>query len=259
MASRVGGNRNDARRAGTRRGRPGAGGRRAPSRPQQAPRRRGRRGRRREGRGRPRRRRPARRASPPPAPRCARPQQRAAVAAAREALLARPRPIARSRSAVPPIDALLGAARGPRPERRPARGRRPPGYPNGQIPTDALCPLWGTSGQRAARRRRRGLQRDEPGVRRDLRRARSASPTPTAATPAGRRPRRASPTLAAVARHEQPRLGRRASTCATACRSSARRSTCGCAHNAMAYGWFHPAWAQAGGSKPEPWHWEFAG
>jgi D-alanyl-D-alanine carboxypeptidase len=25
------------------------------------------------------------------------------------------------------------------------------------------------------------------------------------------------------------------------------------------YGWFHPAWAQPGGSKPEPWHWEFAG
>jgi hypothetical protein len=25
--------------------------------------------------------------------------------------------------------------------------------------------------------------------------------------------------------------------------------------HAMAYGWFHPSWAQAGGSKPEPWHW----
>ena len=31
------------------------------------------------------------------------------------------------------------------------------------------------------------------------------------------------------------------------------------AQHAMAYGWFHPSWAQAGGSKPEPWHWEFAG
>lgn len=29
--------------------------------------------------------------------------------------------------------------------------------------------------------------------------------------------------------------------------------------NAPLYGWFHPAWAQATGSKPEPWHWEFAG
>jgi hypothetical protein len=29
--------------------------------------------------------------------------------------------------------------------------------------------------------------------------------------------------------------------------------------NASLYGWFHPAWAQATGSKPEPWHWEFAG
>ena len=29
--------------------------------------------------------------------------------------------------------------------------------------------------------------------------------------------------------------------------------------NAPMYGFFHPAWAGATGSKPEPWHWEFAG
>ena len=27
--------------------------------------------------------------------------------------------------------------------------------------------------------------------------------------------------------------------------------------NASRYGWNHPAWAKAGGSKPEPWHWEY--
>ena len=27
--------------------------------------------------------------------------------------------------------------------------------------------------------------------------------------------------------------------------------------NAPLYGWFHPSWAAAGGSLPEPWHWEF--
>ena len=27
--------------------------------------------------------------------------------------------------------------------------------------------------------------------------------------------------------------------------------------NAPLYGWFHPAWAQRGGSRPEPWHFEF--
>lgn len=27
--------------------------------------------------------------------------------------------------------------------------------------------------------------------------------------------------------------------------------------NAYKYGWGHPSWAQPGGSKPEPWHWEF--
>lgn len=25
------------------------------------------------------------------------------------------------------------------------------------------------------------------------------------------------------------------------------------------YGWVNPSWAQAGGSRPEPWHWEFVG
>jgi hypothetical protein len=29
--------------------------------------------------------------------------------------------------------------------------------------------------------------------------------------------------------------------------------------NAPLYGWYHPAWAGAGGSLPEPWHWEYAG
>jgi len=29
--------------------------------------------------------------------------------------------------------------------------------------------------------------------------------------------------------------------------------------NAPLYGWFHPAWAQRTGSRPEAWHWEFGG
>jgi hypothetical protein len=29
--------------------------------------------------------------------------------------------------------------------------------------------------------------------------------------------------------------------------------------HAASYGWIHPPWAQPGGSKPEPWHWEFVG
>lgn len=29
--------------------------------------------------------------------------------------------------------------------------------------------------------------------------------------------------------------------------------------NALRFGWFHPAWAEATGSKPEAWHWEYAG
>jgi len=29
--------------------------------------------------------------------------------------------------------------------------------------------------------------------------------------------------------------------------------------NAGTYGWIHPSWAEPGGSKPEPWHWEYIG
>lgn len=29
--------------------------------------------------------------------------------------------------------------------------------------------------------------------------------------------------------------------------------------NAGTFGWFHPSWADPGGSKPEAWHWEYAG
>jgi hypothetical protein len=29
--------------------------------------------------------------------------------------------------------------------------------------------------------------------------------------------------------------------------------------HAAAYGWVHPEWAREGGSRQEPWHWEFAG
>ena len=29
--------------------------------------------------------------------------------------------------------------------------------------------------------------------------------------------------------------------------------------NAPRYGWVHPAWAEPGGSRPEPWHWEYVG
>lgn len=29
--------------------------------------------------------------------------------------------------------------------------------------------------------------------------------------------------------------------------------------NAAHFGWSHPSWAQQGGNRPEPWHWEYAG
>ena len=57
------------------------------------------------------------------------------------------------------------------------------GYPNGLIPPSAMCPL-GRGRPLAALRRRGGLPRDVGGVRRRRSARRSASPTPTAPTPA---------------------------------------------------------------------------
>jgi len=31
------------------------------------------------------------------------------------------------------------------------------------------------------------------------------------------------------------------------------------AERGPAYGWIHPSWAAAGGSRPEPWHFEYEG
>ena len=186
-------------------------------------------------------------------------QQRAAEAAAREAArekaLAQAETIARTRSAVPPIDALLGAAVA-RPEAT-CKGASTAGFANGQIPVDVLCPLWGTSGQ--------VLRADAAAAFNALSRKYAETfSAPICVTDSYRNyasqvaVRAAKPTLAAVPGTSNHGWGVAVDLC-DGVQTFGTPQHEWLAQHAMAYGWFHPSWAQAGGSKPEPWHWEYAG
>ena len=182
-------------------------------------------------------------------------QLQAADAAAREAALAQAEVIARTRSAVPPVDALLGAAVA-RPEAT-CKGASTAGFANGQIPVDVLCPLWGTSGQ--------VLRADAAAAFNALSRKYAETfRAPICVTdsyrdyPSQVAVRAAKPTLAAVPGTSNHGWGVAVDLCdGVQVFGSPQHEWL--RQHAMAYGWFHPAWAQAGGSKPEPWHWEFAG
>ena len=182
-------------------------------------------------------------------------QQRAAAAAARESALAQAEVIARTRSGVPPMDALLGAAVA-RPEAT-CKGASTAGFANGHIPTDVLCPLWGTSGQ--------VLRADAAASFNALSRKYAETfRAPICVTDSYRSyasqvaVRAAKPTLAAVPGTSNHGWGVAVDLCdGVQVFGSPQHEWL--KQHAMAYGWFHPSWAQPGGSKPEPWHWEYAG
>ncbi len=182
-------------------------------------------------------------------------QQRAVDAAAREYALAQAEVIARTRSAVTPIDALLGAAVA-RPEAT-CKGASTLGFANGQIPVEVLCPLWGTSGHI--------LRADAAAAFNALSRKYAETfRAPICVTdsyrdyPSQVAVRAAKPTLAAVPGTSNHGWGVALDLCDGVQVFGSRQHEWLRQH-AMAYGWFHPSWAQAGGSKPEAWHWEFAG
>lgn len=130
-------------------------------------------------------------------------------------------------------------------------------YPNGMFPATALCPVWGAPGEQLA-----------PGAAASfsaLSQAYAAQTgTPLCITDSYR-------SLAEQVSIKGTR-GRFAATPGTSRHGLGRAvDLCGgvddfgsAAHhwmrqNAPLYGWFHPAWAEAGGNLPEPWHWEYAG
>jgi hypothetical protein len=181
-------------------------------------------------------------------------QQALAEAVAREERLARAEALARTRSAVP-MAAIAGALV-PRPIGSCAGGSLA-GHPNGRLPTDALCPLWGTSGQllRAdaaaafdAMSKEYGAATGEPLCVTDSYRSYDEQVAVKAAKP----------TLAAVPGSSNHGWGVALDLCGGV-ESFGTPAHRWMVENATGFGWYLPGWAQQSGSKPEAWHWEFAG
>ena len=174
-------------------------------------------------------------------------------ARAREGLVARAESIARQRAGIPAA-AVEGAF-----VRRmgTCEGAPTTGYPNGRIPLAALCALWGTSGH--------VVRADAAAAFYAMSRSYAeVFGTPICVTDSYRdydgqvAVRAAKPTLAAVPGTSNHGWGVALDLC-DGIQSFGTPQHRWMQDSAMAFGFFHPSWAQAGGSKPEPWHWEFAG
>lgn len=130
-------------------------------------------------------------------------------------------------------------------------------YPNGMIPASGLCPVWGAPGERLS-----------PTAAASFNALSKAYAAQTGVPLCITDSYRSLPDQISV----KVKRGRFAATPGTSRHGLGRAvDLCGGvedfgspAHrwmrqNAPLYGWFHPSWAAAGGSLPEPWHWEFAG
>jgi len=129
-------------------------------------------------------------------------------------------------------------------------------YPNGRMPTSALCPLYGAPGQ--------SLGRDASWAFNAMSNAyRQQSGSALCVTDSYRSyaeqvaVKLASPKSAATPGSSQHGLGLAVDLCGGV-QSFADPAHLWMQRNAPLYGWFHPAWAEPSGVLPEPWHWEFA-
>ena len=125
------------------------------------------------------------------------------------------------------------------------------GYVNGFLPPEALCPLSVGSGHRlradAAKAFNR-MARDHDVCLTDSYRSYAAQ-----VDVYGRKP-----DLAAVPGTSNHGLGVAVDLCGGV-QSFGTPAYRWMKANAPRYGWVHPSWAEPGGSRPEPWHWEFVG
>lgn len=171
----------------------------------------------------------------------------------REANMKRAYDVARDRGWVP------GAATTAAKEARDAvcKGQDVSGYPNGEIPAAALCPIWGVKGPR--------LRADAAASFSDMAKEYAALfGAPICVTDSYRgfgaqvAVKIEKPDLAATPGMSNHGWGLATDLC-DGIQTFGTPQHQWLSENSMRYGWFLPAWAQAGGSKPEPWHWEFAG
>ena len=130
-------------------------------------------------------------------------------------------------------------------------------YSNGMIDPGALCPLWGAPGQL--------LRADAALAFEALSRAWAAQyGVPLCVTDSYRsfgdqvQLYATKPSLAARPGTSNHGWGVALDLCGGVQRFDSEQHLW-MARNGPQFGWFHPQWARQGGSKPEPWHWEFAG
>jgi hypothetical protein len=130
-------------------------------------------------------------------------------------------------------------------------------YPNGMIPTSGLCPIWGAPGESLApaaaasfnaMSKAYAAQTGIPLCITDS--YRSLADQISTKAKRGR--------FAATPGTSHHGLGHAVDLCGGV-QSFGSPAHQWMRQNAPLYGWFHPSWAAAGGSLPEPWHWEFAG
>ncbi|NHC43993.1 hypothetical protein G9H72_01785 [Motilibacter sp. K478] len=131
------------------------------------------------------------------------------------------------------------------------------GYPNGELPLPALCSIWGAPGHL--------LRADAAAAFTAMSKAYAATfGSPICVTDSYRN--RAmqedlyvrKPTLAAIPGTSNHGWGVAVDLC-DGVESFGTPQHEWLVLNATAYGWYHPAWADATGSRPEPWHWEYGG
>ena len=172
----------------------------------------------------------------------------------RAALLAQAELVARQRAEAP--DAAIDGAFVPRPMAA-CQGQDTKGYPNGMIPPEALCPLWGTRGQI--------LRADAAAAFNDMSKAYAQKfGAPICVTDSYRNydeqvaVAAAKPDLAARPGSSNHGWGVANDLC-NGVEAFGSITHEWMVDNSMLYGWFLPSWAQQNGSRPEAWHWEFAG
>lgn len=130
-------------------------------------------------------------------------------------------------------------------------------YPNGQLPASALCPLWMAPGEFAHPAAAVSFQALSQKFATDLGRPICVtdsyrSLTEQVIVKASRGWWAATP---GTSNHG---LGKALDLCG-GINSFGTIEHLWMRQNAPLFGWFHPSWARAGGRKPEPWHWEYAG
>lgn len=130
-------------------------------------------------------------------------------------------------------------------------------YPNGQWPGTALCPLASASGHMLRPSAARAFDALAEAYQK-------ANGTNLCITDSYRSlaaqidVKRRKPVLAAKPGTSNHGLGKAVDLCG-GIESFGTSQHIWMQQHAPLFGFFHPDWAQADGSKPEPWHWEFAG